>query len=196
MKLITLQTGPIDTNTYLFETASGVAVVDPGGDADKIVAAATREFNKPVKFVLLTHTHYDHTGGVEDLQRQGAFVYMHNLELELTKSIFGLFGKVKPDGFVCASKHLDLDGVPVEVLHTPGHSAGSVCYIVGDNLFSGDTLFKEEVGRCDLPSGDFPTMKKSLKQIFNLKHSYKILPGHGETSTLDFERKNNRYAII
>jgi len=192
MKITTLHTGLIQTNTYLFETKNALAVVDPGDDADKILKKAL-ELGKPVKFILLTHAHYDHVGAVAELQKLGAIVHMHSLEEELTKCIYGIFKPVKPDVLVCSAVPLYLDGVRVDVLHTPGHSAGSVCYLVGENLFSGDTLFLEEIGRCDLPSGDFTVMKKSLKKILALPKNYRILPGHGDETTLEHERKHNRY---
>ena len=193
MNITTIQTGPIQTNTYLIKANNSIIVIDPGDEASKIIAFA-QKIGSPIKYVLLTHTHYDHTGAVETLQKNGAKVYMHQKETDYANSPFGVFGRVSADELISSDTALELDGVKIDVLHTPGHSVGSVCYVAGKNVFSGDTLFLEEVGRCDLPGGDFEVLKQSLKKVLALPKDYAVLPGHGPASTIAHEIKNNRYA--
>ena len=176
---------PLLTNTYLFDCGNSLAVVDPGSNAEKIVSIAER-IGKPIRFILLTHAHWDHVGAVSTLQKQGAKVYVHKTELKIIANFV-------PDFLIEDGSMLTLDEVTVQVVHTPGHTAGGVCYIIGDTMFSGDTLFYLEIGRCDLPTGNFDTMKKTLQKLFALKNNYRILPGHGKETTLNFERLNNPY---
>jgi len=187
MKIIKTQTGPIQTNTYLFECGDAVAVVDPGAESSKILALADNKFNKPIKFVLLTHAHWDHVGAVIDLQKQGAKVYMHEDDMQNLERDF------IPDVLLKGGEELSLGNQTISVLHTPGHTAGSVVYKTLDTIFSGDTLFRREIGRCDFPTGNFNTMKKTLAMLFALKGDYRVLPGHGEETTLESERKENPY---
>jgi len=191
--LLHLHTGPIETNTYLFACGDAWAVVDPGGDTSNILKLAG---NKPISFVLLTHAHWDHTGAVADLQAKGAKVYLHEKEAPNASASHRVFGKVAPDILIKDGDVLDLNGVAVTVMHTPGHSAGSVCYLVEDIIFSGDTLFKGEIGRCDLPSSDYGIMKNTLRKLFAIEKDYRVLAGHGDESTLLYEKKHNPYATV
>ena len=187
MKITILQTGSLQTNTYLFDCGEVLAVVDPGAEPDKIMSAA-QKLGKPIGYVLLTHSHFDHVGAVSAIQYSGATVYLHSQEVSILQSDF------TPDALVEDGDMLNLGNQSVTVMHTPGHTAGSVCYIIDDVMFSGDTLFRLEIGRCDLPTGSFATMKKTLKRLLSIKKDYRVLPGHGEESTLEFERLHNRYA--
>ncbi|MCL2068516.1 MAG: MBL fold metallo-hydrolase, partial [Oscillospiraceae bacterium] len=90
---------------------------------------------------------------------------------------------------------IEADELSVYVMHTPGHTLGGVCYITGDVIFSGDTLFCGDVGRCDLYGGSYPTMKRSLAKLCELEGDYAVYPGHGQSTTLEYERKNNRYIL-
>jgi len=193
MKIIKLQTGPILTNTYILESKNSLIVIDPGGDYEAIIDVS-KKIDKPIKFILLTHSHYDHVGAVGELQAIGAKAYIHKLELDFINSPSPVFGKIKPDILIEKEETLLLDGMPVRIIHTPGHSKGSVCFVADDNLFSGDTLFRLEIGRCDLPGGDFNVIKKSLQKLFALENNYTVHPGHGEKSNLILERKSNPYA--
>jgi len=197
MKPITLVTGVFQTNTYIFEAEKSIVIIDPGDDADKIAQIAL-EIGKPIKHILLTHAHYDHVGAVGLLQKVGAKVYLHKSDFENVKSGEYVFGKVTPDVLLEKDEIFNIDNLKIQNLHTPGHSAGSTCYIVDDIMFSGDTLFLEEIGRCDLPSGDLEVMKKTLKRLFDIFRvegkDYQVLPGHGATTTLSHEAKYNPYA--
>lgn len=198
MKTITFHTTALETNTYLAINGERAFVVDPGADADKILAAAEAEGAK-IEWVLLTHAHFDHIGGVAELQRAGAQVVLHCDDLGIVSSFKNLafYAGVKvekflPDVTVSGGETLDVAGVKVRVIHTPGHTAGGVCYVADDIIFTGDTLFELSYGRTDFPTGSFKELKNSvLNKLFVLPGDYRLLPGHGAPTTLAFEREHN-----
>lgn len=198
MKILTLTTTELATNTYIVVNGKEAFVVDPGDNADAILAAAAQE-GATITEVLLTHGHYDHIGAVAELQRKGALVIMHRDDVHLIYSFKNLafysgktVDKFLPDVTVSGGETLNVAGLDVRVIHTPGHTEGGVCYIVGDAIFSGDTLFELSYGRTDFPTGDFAKLKNSIvNKLFTLKENYTVYPGHGNPSTLDFERDNN-----
>lgn len=198
MKTITFHTTALETNTYLALNGERAFVVDPGADADKILAAAEAEGAK-IEWVLLTHAHFDHIGGVAELQRAGAQVVLHRDDLGIVSSFKNLafYAGVKvekfiPDVMVSGGETLDVAGVKVRVIHTPGHTAGGVCYVADDIIFTGDTLFELSYGRTDFPTGSFKELKNSvLNKLFVLPGDYRLLPGHGAPTTLAFEREHN-----
>lgn len=198
MKTITFHTTALETNTYLALNGERAFVVDPGADADKILAAAEAEGAK-IEWVLLTHAHFDHIGGVAELQRAGAQVVLHRDDLGIVSSFKNLafYAGVKvekfiPDVTVSGGETLDAAGVKVRVIHTPGHTAGGVCYVADDIIFTGDTLFELSYGRTDFPTGSFKELKNSvLNKLFVLPGDYRLLPGHGAPTTLAFEREHN-----
>lgn len=198
MKIITFHTTELETNTYLVLNGAEAFVVDAGGRADEIARYAEKEGAKIVA-VLLTHAHYDHIGGVAELQRGGALVIMHEADFPLVGSYKNLafytgakVEKFVPDITVKGGETLSVAGLDVNVLHTPGHTAGGVCYVVGDCIFTGDTIFELSYGRTDFPTGSFAALKNSIiNKLFALKGDYTLYTGHGNPTTLDFERKNN-----
>ena len=198
MKTITFHTTALETNTYLALNGERAFVVDPGADADKILAAAEAEGAK-IEWVLLTHAHFDHIGGVAELQRAGAQVVLHRDDLGIVSSFKNLafYAGVKvekflPDVTVSGGETLDVAGVKVRVIHTPGHTAGGVCYVADDVIFTGDTLFELSYGRTDFPTGSFKELKYSvLNKLFVLPGDYRLLPGHGAPTPLAFEREHN-----
>ena len=198
MKTITFHTTALETNTYLALNGERAFVVDPGADEDKILAAAEAEGAK-IEWVLLTHAHFDHIGGVAELQRAGAQVVLHRDDLGIVSSFKNLafYAGVKvekflPDVTVSGGETLDVAGVKVRVIHTPGHTAGGVCYVADDIIFTGDTLFELSYGRTDFPTGSFKELKNSvLNKLFVLPGDYRLLPGHGAPTTLAFEREHN-----
>lgn len=198
MKTITFHTTALETNTYLVLNGERAFVVDPGADADRILAAAEAEGAK-IEWVLLTHAHFDHIGGVAELQRAGAQVVLHRDDLGIVSSFKNLafYAGVKvekflPDVTVSGGETLDVAGVKVRVIHTPGHTAGGVCYVADDVIFTGDTLFELSYGRTDFPTGSFKELKNSvLNKLFVLPGDYRLLPGHGAPTTLAFEREHN-----
>ena len=198
MKTITFHTTALETNTYLVLNGERAFVVDPGADADRILAAAEAEGAK-IEWVLLTHAHFDHIGGVAELQRAGAQVVLHRDDLGIVSSFKNLafYAGVKvekfvPDVTVSGGETLDVAGVKVRVIHTPGHTPGGVCYVADDVIFTGDTLFELSYGRTDFPTGSFKELKNSvLNKLFVLPGDYRLLPGHGAPTTLAFEREHN-----
>ena len=198
MKIVTLHTTMLETGTYVVINGERAFVVDPGADAERIIAAAEAEGAK-IEWVLLTHAHFDHIGAAAALQREGAQIVLHRDDVKLIKSFQNLsvLAGVKvehftPDVTVAGGETLDVAGVSVKVIHTPGHTAGSVCYVAGDVIFSGDTLFALSYGRTDFPTGSFAQLKNSIvNKLFALEGDYKVLPGHEGPTTLDYERAHN-----
>ena len=197
MKIISMQVGPIMTNCYILidEESKKTAVIDPGEDADRILAAL-REEDSQVEYILLTHGHYDHTTAVPELHAAlpQARIYIHQADANGAGSkLFPLASQVEDLLLYNEGDTLALGGLTIQVLHTPGHSPGSVTLQVEDVLFSGDTLFAGSCGRTDLAGGSYAQMMASLKRLGELEGDYKVLPGHNAPSTLDREREYNSF---
>lgn len=210
-KYFHLYTGPLDVNTYIVINGNVGFVVDPGGDAQEIYSIFRKQKAK-IEAILLTHAHFDHIGGVAELCRIASkgedgkenlqnipTVFLHKDELEKIGSYknLGFSMNVNPEKFVPdillkGGETLKIAGLDVKVIHTPGHAKGSLCYVVSDKIFVGDTLFFMSYGRTDFYDGNAKDLKNSIvNKLFALKGNYTILPGHGEPTTLDFERVNN-----
>ncbi|MCI9555514.1 MAG: MBL fold metallo-hydrolase [Lawsonibacter sp.] len=197
MKIISMQVGPIMTNCYILidEESKKTAVIDPGEDADRILAAL-REEDSQVEYILLTHGHYDHTTAVPELHAAlpQARIYIHQADANGAGSkLFPLASQVEDLLLYDEGDTLALGGLTIQVLHTPGHSPGSVTLQVEDVLFSGDTLFAGSCGRTDLPGGSYDQMMASLKRLGELEGEFRVLPGHNAPSTLDREREYNSF---
>jgi len=190
MKIIIINTTYLRTNTYIVydEKMMRGFVIDPGGNAEGILRAA-EERGITLEAQLLTHGHFDHIGAVAELQDRGIKAYIHAKEsakladgdrygVRYTEADFTV-----EDGDVIVAA-----GFKIEVLHTPGHTSGGVCYLTEGALFSGDTLFFEGVGKTDLSDGDYEALQASLEKIFALG-DYVVFPGHGQSTTLEHERK-------
>lgn len=150
--------------------------------------------------VLLTHGHFDHVGGLGKFFEENIPIYCGECEKPFIHSPEnrGIFGGVYIPEFeihktLKDGEEIELAGINFKVIHTPGHTEGSVCYLAEGCLFTGDTLFCEGVGRCDLPTGSSEKLYKSVKKLFSLKGDYKVYCGHEEDTTLEHERKNNPY---
>lgn len=185
----------VATNCYIVadEKAKLCAIIDPGAFNPHILETV-REEGWTVKAILLTHAHYDHTRGIPALRKElpGVPVYVHPAEAKMTKPFFYIeeMGELT---FYEDGDHVKVGDLDFEVLHTPGHTAGSVVLRVENTLFTGDTLFKGSMGRTDLPGGSYEDMKASLKRLGALEGDLTVLPGHMDPSTLDHERKYNFY---
>ena len=195
MQVKMLTVGPIGTNCYILEDAKKAAVIDPGDEAGRILAELKKS-NAQVEYILLTHGHYDHTTGVPELHRAlpHAKIYIHKADANGAGSrLYPLASQVDGLLYYGEGDSLPLGGLTIEVLHTPGHSPGSVVLKVADVLFTGDTLFAGDCGRTDLRGGSWEEILRSLGRLGRLEGNYHVLPGHMDTSTLDRERKINRY---
>lgn len=193
------------TNTYIVtdEETGDTAVVDPSLPEESLM----EELNgKNVKYIFLTHGHFDHICGVKMVkERTGAKVVIHKDEEEMfhdpEKNEFAIncagyeFPDVDVDILAEDGTEIMLGNSKVTVMHTPGHSKGGVCYLFKEDLvmFSGDTLFRLCAGRTDLYSGNGRQELRSLANIGMLEGNYKVYPGHEDDTTLDYERENNRY---
>ena len=197
MNVSMMQVGPIGTNCYILEdeTTHQLAVIDPGDEAERI-QETLRQLGGQVKYILLTHGHYDHTTAVPDLKKAlpQAQVYIHQADANGAGSaLFPLAGQVEDLKSYDEGDVLTLGNLTIQVLHTPGHSLGSVTLKAGDVLFTGDTLFCGSCGRTDLRGGSYAQIMQSLKRLGELEGNYHVCPGHDVTSTLERERKNNPF---
>ena len=169
MEIEIVKVGYLETNCYILKKDNKVLVIDPGDEIDKI-NKVIGEFQ--VVGVLVTHNHFDHIGALSNFNKELIHDYT-NLE----------------------EKKYNIGGFNFEVIHTPGHSNDSISFYFEEhkNLFCGDFIFYENIGRCDLPTGDFSVMKKSINKIKKYLKDITIYPGHGEYTTLEHEIKNNIY---
>lgn len=193
----TMPVGPIGTNCYLLgdETSKACAMIDPGGDPNEILSMI-REAGLALKAILLTHGHYDHTTAVPELEKAlpQAAIYIHHADANgAGNTLFPLAGQVDGLNFYDEGDHIPVGSLDVQVLHTPGHSKGSVTLKVGDVLFTGDTLFCGSCGRTDLRGGSYEEIMASLKRLGQLEGDYHVCPGHDRTSTLERERQYNPF---
>ena len=193
MDVICLPLGAYQTNCYLAwgEDSPGCIVIDPGFTPEAVLQKA-QELGKRIDAILLTHGHFDHVGGVKAIAKlTGCAVYLHEGELVMPESWTDgplFYTDTYGEGDV-----LELSGLSVRVLHTPGHTPGSVCLEAEDTLFTGDTLFWDSCGRTDLPCGDPAALSKSLKRLASLQTDYRVLSGHGQATSLLEEQKHNPF---
>lgn len=202
-----LTVGPIQENCFIVRAAgsSQAIVVDPGEEAERIVATLQEQGITHVAAILITHTHFDHVGAVAALHRAtGAPVYVPVAERDVLANIndyvnfpgFGPFEEYDADFTVDGGDVLELAGLTFDVRSTPGHSPGHVTYSVRgeDALFSGDVLFQGSVGRVDLPGGDWPTLLKSIESLLDeFEGRTQVFPGHMGITTLAAERAHNPF---
>lgn len=196
--------GPLETNCYLFfcpETRE-CAVIDPGAEADQIFPLITHLNLRPV-IILNTHGHVDHTGANAEIKdRYRVPIALHQNDLPLIEENIQLeFGLMlgarptpRPDRLLADGDEIRIGQTGLKVIHTPGHSPGSVCYYTHGILFSGDTLFCGGVGRTDLPGGSWKDLICSLRtRVMNFPDETVVLPGHGPRTTIAEEKENNPF---
>ena len=185
--------GAYQTNCYIIhdQHSSGCCVIDPGYDPETILGTLESQ-GLTLEAILLTHGHFDHVGAVRDLAADtGCQVYVCAEDLALPQQLTA--GPLYHTQTYAEGARLHLAGLDITVLHTPGHTPGSVCLQVEDALFSGDTLFAGSCGRTDLPGGSWEDMTRSLARLASLEPNYWVLPGHGESTSLSEEKKHNPY---
>lgn len=187
--------GAYQTNTYIVkarEDGEQCIVIDPGYEADTICDYLEKQ-GLTAKAILLTHGHFDHVGAVKELAAEtGCEVYIHASEANLPPMMTAgplYYTRTYAEG----DRISPIDGMEITVLHTPGHTPGSVCLIYGQHLFSGDTLFQGSCGRVDFPGGSPQQMMASLSRLAGLPCDYRVHPGHGESTTLEAEKRFNPY---
>ena len=193
LQIHTLTLGLYQTNCYLVhkEGEKECIVIDPGYEANTIMNRAAL-LGLEIKAILLTHAHFDHVGAVRQIAADtDCQVYVQEQELTLPGAMTD--GPVYYTDLYPAEGTIQVAGMEVKVLHTPGHTPGSVCLLTGDAMFSGDTLFAGSMGRCDFPGSSIFDMRKSMKKLCNLPGDYRVFPGHAEATTLEYERKTNPY---
>ncbi|MEG0441427.1 MAG: MBL fold metallo-hydrolase [Oscillospiraceae bacterium] len=198
MKVHSFPLGDIGTNCYLVSDDKGLAaIVDPGDWAEVIIEQISGLGLTP-KAILLTHGHYDHTTAVAGLLKEypGLLVYVHKLDtLEGPMTDPLLYTPNPGCKYYDEGDDVSVGDLQFHVLHTPGHSMGSVTLQCGNILFTGDTLFEGSMGRTDLTGGNEKDIYSSLKRLGSLVGNYTVCPGHEGTSTLDIERESNPYLI-
>ena len=200
MKVLSLMVGPIMTNCYLLcdEVAKVCAVIDPGDEPERIEALMATTGCTPV-MILLTHGHFDHCTGVAGLLKKWSDlpVYIHEADVTDSSGSELTFRRLdeKNQRYYQEGDTLTVGGLTLRVMETPGHSRGSVCLLVEGQgvIFSGDTLFRGNCGRCDFPGGDYRAMLRSLARLGRLEGQYQVYPGHEEATDMDYERKANPY---
>ena len=190
-------------NTYLVydeSTRNGV-IIDPGCTMDKIEKLID-DNNVHVKYIFLTHCHYDHIKSVNTLkEKTGAqlvtgdncSINIKNININL--SLYGLgyeISDIDADKILKDNEKLIFDNIEIKCIYTPGHTDCSVCFIIENEIFSGDTLFLRSCGRWDLPTGDFSTIEKSIKErLYSMPDDMNVHPGHGASTTIGYEKKYN-----
>lgn len=188
-----MEVGPMQNFVYLIgdKARREALVVDPAWNVPAVLKVAEEE-GFQVKGALITHTHFDHVNGLEELLNQtDGTVYIHKNEAQYLKGMKGNIKKM--DG----GEKIKIGDVEISFLHTPGHTPGSQCFLIGNNLVSGDTLFINACGRCDLPGGNAEEMYESLTKLAGLDEKTVLYPGHNyadePTSTIGREKRFNPY---
>jgi len=200
----TLCVGMLQTNCYIVgceETKEGV-IIDPGGNAKRILAEVEK-LGLKIKYIINTHGHFDHTlANKEVVKATGAPLAIHSADAPMLTEgggalLFGIIGKASPpaDMMLEEGQVLTLGNIELKVLHTPGHSPGSICLYNEKEgmLFDGDVLFNMGIGRTDLPGGNYHLMMDSLQRLLTLPDETMVYPGHGPPTTIGRERRSNPF---
>lgn len=197
--------GPVQTNCYFLQNMDNneAVVIDPADEGEKIYEALTKK-GCTLKAILLTHGHFDHVMGVDALRKaSGAKVYLGEAEEALISNVdlnvsamFGMPYTTKADIFVKDGEELELAGMKIKAIHTPGHTAGGMSYYLEEEgiLICGDTLFAESVGRTDFPTSSGAELGRSIREkLFQLPDDVYVYPGHGPATTIGHEKEHNPF---
>lgn len=204
MKLYHLCSGPLGVNTFfLINELTKQAVVIDGGENYKKVKQVEESLGVKIVALLLTHAHFDHSGNAKKLQDDGAKVYISSIDAPKLNNDGNLgyrfgrkFENLIADHLLENNEELNIAGIKIKAIATPGHTDGSMTFMVDNMLFTGDTLFLESVGRTDFPTGDKNQLINSVKMLFSLDSDYQVYPGHEDFTTLSHERIYNTFAIV
>ncbi|MEK6682275.1 MAG: MBL fold metallo-hydrolase [Nitrospirota bacterium] len=203
MFLKTLIVGDLAVNCYIIaDENKEAAVIDPGDNSGDILQII-KENNLHLRYIINTHTHFDHIGAIAEIKKAtGAEFLIHEGEMHVLKTlpsqrfIFGvdIDPPPPPDRFLNDNDKIQLGGIILKILYTPGHSPGGICIHADGMVFTGDTLFAGSIGRTDLPGGDYNTLITAIKEkLLPLGDNTIVLPGHGPKSTIKDERKYNPF---
>ena len=189
----TLPLGAYQTNCYIIhdDRSKTCCVIDPGY-LPEVVLDQVEALGLTVEAVLLTHGHFDHVGGVKDIAAEtGCPVYLCGADLSMPPQMTA--GPLYYTNTYGEGDTLRLAGLTISVIHTPGHTPGSVCLLIDNAMFCGDTLFAGSCGRTDLPGGSHADLRSSLRRLSGFRTDYRVYPGHGEETTLAEEKRYNPY---
>lgn len=204
MKIDTVLLGSFQVNCYLISTDKSAIVIDPGFNSSYVEDFLLKNADKE-RMILLTHAHFDHIGGALQLkEKTGAKIAIGRIdEPSLSDENYNLStlfnAYIKPfnaDMLLDDGEITEIGDITLKTIHTPGHTKGSVGYLIENNLFSGDTLFNLSVGRTDFPGGNTKQLLNSVKKLFALDDNTKVFSGHGATTTIGYEKINNPYIKI
>ena len=193
--------GALETNCYVVISKNEAVIIDPAQNAPALISYC-KEKGAKIKYIVLTHGHFDHIGAVEELKCDGALVVCHALEKEALKNpginLSGGFGfgemHLEADILVSENEEISFGDTALKVLHTPGHTVGSMSLYAPGVVFTGDALFEGSIGRTDFPGGSFNTLISSIKEkLFSLPDETKVFPGHGGPTTIGTEKRYNFY---
>lgn len=205
MNIITIPNGTLQANCYIVETEHAAVVIDPGYMERQLSSYVAENPNK-IKFIMLTHRHFDHLAAANALKKlTGAKIVINELDegglysdlLSLGSMAGGFYNKADPDAhadiYVDEGDTVTAADMVFKVLYTPGHSEGGICFLIDNILFSGDTLFKGSIGRTDFPSSSMTEMRESLDRLCTLPDETVVYPGHGEPTTIGYEKATNMF---
>lgn len=204
MNVKTLVVGVGRANCYLIWNDTACVLIDPGDDAERI-KTALEQLGKPLEAILLTHGHFDHVGAVKALKEYDPRVpvmigaadeeFLSDPERVYRGMLSSIPDRLhlKADRLLADGDKINVSGMNFTVVATPGHTKGSVCYLFENAIFSGDTLFRGTCGRCDFYGGDSWAMRDSLAKLAALEGDRRVYPGHEGETSLDWERKYNRF---
>jgi glyoxylase-like metal-dependent hydrolase (beta-lactamase superfamily II) len=204
LKILRIPAGIYAANCYIIypEDKKEGIVLDPGGDVEDIITAIDSN-GLNIKYIILTHGHADHIGGVKGLKNKlGVPVMIHEKDRELLvdgdKNLSSVMAmatvEIEPDVLLKDGDKIEFGGLTAEVIHTPGHTPGGICLKIGDNLFTGDTLFAGSIGRTDFLGGSYEEIIKSIKEkLIIYPDNTQVYPGHGPSSTIKNEKSSNPF---
>lgn len=203
MKIERIPVGTIQANCYILGcnfTKEGI-IIDPGADAQGLISKI-KELDLKIKYILLTHGHYDHIAAVNEIKRKiKAPICIHSLDKEILENpelnlstMFGQSMSVSYDIELKEGDVLSIGNIKLKIIHTPGHTPGGICIVGDQEVFTGDTLFAGSIGRTDFPQGNMKKLLSSIKnKLFVLPGDTKIYPGHGPSSTIEQEKNTNPF---
>lgn len=194
--------GELGTNSYCVSGKKFAFVIDPADISEELIFFAKENADKEYKYILLTHCHIDHILGVNAVKQiwncplvisEADAKSLEDPKINLSEMIFGYSFSLTADLTVNDGDEIDLGDTKITVLSTPGHTTGSVCYILGNNMFSGDTLFRGTIGNTNFPTSNTHEMIKTLKKLAAIEQNYNLYPGHDSETTLFYEKKYNHF---